>query len=184
MTPQFYALTAFLALVAIYIVFRISLSGRTLRHFFGKMLVTCPETQETVSVKVAAGRAAAAALVGEEHVELSRCTRWPERKDCDQACLSEIKTDPRSHLVWTIATQWYEGKTCYFCHRPIAELSHLDHSPGVVGPEGKILEWDDIPTEKLLATLATGTPVCWNCSIVETFWKEHPNLIVQRPWKH
>jgi len=184
MTPQIYALIAFLVLIAAYLAFRMSLRGRTLRSYFGKMLVACPETHETVAVKVAAGRATAAALVGKEHVELSQCTRWPERSGCDQACLSEIKADPRAHQVWTIASKWYAGKTCYFCHRPIAELSHLDHSPGLVDADGKIVEWDEIPAEKLLPTLESGSPVCWNCSVVEAFWKEHPQLVIQRPWKH
>jgi len=184
MAPELYTLIAFLVITIAYIIHRVLVGGRDYRKFFGKMVVKCPETHETVAVKVASGRAALASIVGREHVQLSNCTRWPEKADCDQACLNELKADPASHKTWTIASKWYVGKNCFYCGRPISELSHLDHSPAVVGPDGKIIEWDTVPAEKLQETLASARPVCWNCNVVESFWKEHPDLVVERPWQH
>jgi len=175
---------SFLVVVAAYGAHRFLLGARELRRYSGKMLVTCPETGKTVAVNVASSRAALAATVGKEHVELSQCTRWPERQDCDQACLSEIEADPQTHRVWTIISQWYEGKNCVYCRQPISQLRHLDHPPGLIGQDGKIIEWEKVPAEKLPEELATARAVCWNCCVVEGFRQEHAELVINRPWKH
>jgi hypothetical protein len=175
---------ALAALGVAYVIHRLVLGGAELRKLSGKMLVTCPETHKPAAVKVATGRAAVAAIAGKEHVELSQCSRWPEREGCDQACLSELMADPESHSVWTIASKWYQGKTCFYCGRPIAELSHVDHNPGLVSFDGKIIEWDQLRPEDLPEQLAAARPVCWNCTVVESFRKEHPELVIERPWKH
>ena len=175
---------AFLVVIAAYGIHRLLLGTREFQKYSGKMLVTCPETKKTVAVKVASGHAAVAAAIGKEHVELSQCTRWPERADCDQACLSELEADPEKHRVWNIVAHWYEDKSCFYCHRPISPLSHLDHPPGVIDPDGKILEWEKIPAETLPEALASARAVCWNCCVVEGFRQEHAELVTDRPWKH
>jgi hypothetical protein len=167
-----------------YLVHRFVLGGGELRKLSGKMLVTCPETHQTVAVKVATGKAAMAAIAGKEHIELSHCTRWPERANCDQACLSELLADPEKHSVWRIVSKWYEGKTCFYCGRPISELSHLDHSPGLISFEGKVIEWNRLRAEEVPGQLASARPVCWNCTVTESFRKEHPELVTDRPWNH
>jgi len=184
MQPEIYTLLAFLVIVGAYLLHRIIVGGREARKVAGKMLVTCPETHQTVAVKVKAGQTALAAMVGKEKVELSQCTRWPERRDCDQACLAELTADPEKHRVWTLAAEWYSGKSCIYCGRPISALSHLDHPPALIGLDDKIIEWQNIPAEQLPDKLATARPVCWNCNIVEGFRQEHPELVVNRPWKH
>jgi hypothetical protein len=188
MAPAFDILIVLLAALALlgiaYAVHRALVGGAEFRKLSGKMLVTCPETKETVAVKVATGKAALAAITGKAHVELSKCTRWPERADCDQACLSDLLADPEKHSVWSIASKWYQGKSCFYCGRPISELSHLDHSPGVISFDGKILEWDRLRPEELPDQLASAHPVCWNCTVTEAFRKEHPELVTDRPWKH
>lgn len=188
MTPVFDVLViliiAFVALAAAYLIHRLVMGGHEVRKFSGKMLVTCPETHKTAAVKVATARAALAAMAGKQDVELSECSRWPERGPCDQPCLDQLLADPEAHSVWRLASKWYEGKTCAYCGRPISELSHLDHSPGLVSFDGKIIEWDQLRPEDLPEQLASARPVCWNCTIVESFRKEHPELVVDRPWKH
>lgn len=188
MAPEFEVLAllavVLLVIIAAYAVHRLVLGGRELRKLSGKMLVTCPETGKAVAVRVASGRAALAAAVGKEHVELCQCTRWPARKDCDQACLSELEADPEKHRVWNIVAHWYEGKSCVYCHRPISQLSHLDHPPGLIGQDGKIVEWENIPAERLPEELAMSRAVCWNCSVVEGFRQEHAELVTDRPWRH
>jgi len=184
MAPVTYYLLAFFVIVVAYLIHRLSVGGHEIRSLFGPKLVTCPETHEPVAVKVALGRAAVAAIAGKERIELCQCSRWPERADCDQACLPELKENPEEHGVWTIAAHWYEGKKCFYCGRVITPLSHLDHPPGLVGFDGKIIEWNQIPAEKLPAQFASAHPVCWNCSVVESFRQQHPELIVVRPWRH
>jgi hypothetical protein len=188
MAPAFDVLIVLIiALVAVgvaYLIHRLVIGGVELRKLSGKMLVTCPETQKTAAVKVATARAAVAAITGKQHLELNQCSRWPERAGCDQACLAELTADPESHSAWTLASKWYEGKTCVYCGRPISELSHLDHPPGIVSFDGKIIEWDKLQAEDLPEVLGSARPVCWNCTVVESFRKEHPELVLERPWKH
>lgn len=188
MAPVFDVLMVLIIALAVlglaYVAHRLVVGGAELRKLSGKKLVTCPETHKTVAVKVATGRAALAAIAGKERLELSNCSRWPERQDCDQACLGELLADPEKHTVWTIASRWYQGKTCFYCGRPISELSHLDHSPGLLSFDGKIIEWDKLRAEELPEELASAQAVCWNCTVTEAFRKEHPELVTDRPWKH
>lgn len=184
MLPVIYYLLAFLVVVLAYLIHRLFVGGHEISSLFGPKLITCPETHAPAAVKVALGRAGLAAIAGKERIELCQCSRWPERAGCDQACLPELKADPEEHGVWTIAAHWYEGKKCFYCGRAITPLSHLDHPPALISFDGKIIEWDEIPAEKLPAQFASAEPVCWNCSIVESFRQQHPELIVVRPWKH
>jgi hypothetical protein len=56
-----------------------------------------------------------------------------------------------------------------------------DQKPAFISPEGRIIEWHEVPVETLPQVLATHKPVCWNCLIVETFRRTHPELVVYRP---
>jgi hypothetical protein len=154
-----------------------------LERFGGKMLVTCPETGKPAAVKVALWRAIAASIVGRRHMELSECTRWPERQDCPQDCLCQIEADPKAHLVWTIAAKWFEGKTCVYCGKTIEPVKHLDRRPALLNLDKKTLEWDNVPPEKLPEAFGACQPVCWNCHIAESFVREHPDRVTFRPWE-
>jgi len=184
MAPEMYFLIAVVVIAVAYAVHRLLIGGHEFRKFHGRMLVSCPENHQTVAVNVASGRAALAAMIGKEHVELNQCTRWPEKQDCDQACLRDIEAAPERHSVWGIAAKWYQGKICVYCHRPISDLSRLEHPPALISFDGKIIEWECIQPELLPDRLAVAQPVCWNCSIIEGFRKEHPELVTERPWQH
>ena len=73
---------------------------------------------------------------------------------------------------------------CVLCGRPFEAILWLDHKPGLLTPEGKILEWSEIRAEILSDTLARCHPICWDCSIAEGFRQTHPELVVDDPWHH
>jgi len=179
-----YLLVALLVIAAAYVIRRVQIAAREFLRFRGKMLATCPETQRTVAVKIATWREALAALIGRRHLELSSCTRWPEREDCGQECLSQLESDPETHRVWTIASQWYAGKKCAYCGKPIEAFSHVDHRPALLNDEKTTAEWDQVPAEKLPEIMSSSLPVCWNCHVIETFRREHPELVIERPREH
>ncbi len=156
---------------------------RSWLRYRGKRIVTCPETREPVAVEVAAGDAARRALWGRTEIHLKDCTRWPERQDCGQDCLSQIQADPEGCLVWSTVSRFYKGQSCAFCKMPFAALQWHDHPPALLGPDGKTRLWNELPPEKLPKAFATSWPVCWNCHIAETFRREHPDLVVDRPWE-
>jgi len=178
MATEVYLFIALLAIALVYVTKRV---WEALK-FRGKMLVTCPETHEPAAVKVNVPRAAVEAMVGRHKLALCNCSRWPERADCDQACLEQIERDPERHRVWTIASNWYAGKRCIYCRKPIETLSHFDRSPALLDYEWKTAEWDHLPAETLPAEFSRELPVCWSCHVTETLLREHPDVVTFRPW--
>lgn len=171
---------AVVAVVVGAILFRVFPVLQTYSLYRGKRLITCPETLTKEAVNVAARKAAVWAFVGEPVLRLDQCSRWPERQDCGQECLQQIEADPENCLVWNMVSNWYEGQRCVFCHKQFGPLHHLDHKPGLLGPEHTTIEWDHIQPEQLLDVFSTHKPVCWNCHVAETFRREHPELVVER----
>jgi hypothetical protein len=153
---------------------------RVFSRYRGRMLFTCPETGKSACVKVDAADAARRSLFGRPKIHLSDCSRWPERKNCGQECLSQLGADPQNCLVWTKVCDWYHGRSCIYCHKPFNELHWHDHPPALMGPDRKTVQWSDVPAEKLPEIFQTYGPVCWNCHIAETFRREHPDRFVDR----
>lgn len=154
---------------------------RVFLRYRGKMLFTCPETGKPAAVKVAASKAARSSLAGRPYICLSECSRWPERQDCGQECLSQIGADPQDCLVWTKVADWYRGRACVYCRKPFGEIHWHDHRPPLIGPDRKTVQWSELPAEKLPQVFETHWPVCWSCHIAETFRREHSELVVDRP---
>lgn len=152
-------------------------------EFRGTRVITCPETSAPAAVVVDAKHAAATILHGDPELRLKSCTRWPERSGCDQECLRQIEEAPEDCLARTMLTNWYRGKRCAYCGNAFREIDWLDNQPALRGPGARTLQWAEVPAEKLPEILATHQPVCWNCHIAETFRREHPELVVDRPWK-
>ncbi|SPF43439.1 conserved exported hypothetical protein [Candidatus Sulfotelmatobacter kueseliae] len=161
-------------------VFRAIPGVRAYFGYRGKRLITCPETQTTAAVNVAAGEAALGAFLTEPTLRLEDCSRWPERQDCGQECLQQVEADPENCLVWNIVAKWYAGKSCVFCHKQIGPLHHLDHAPALLGPDFKTVEWNQFRPEQLTEIFSSHQPVCWNCHVAETFRRTHPDLVVDR----
>ncbi|HUK51683.1 MAG TPA: hypothetical protein VL099_00170 [Candidatus Binatia bacterium] len=179
MSHEYYLLGAMVVLALAYAIPQLL----RVRAFRGAMLVTCPENKKPAAVKVSVWRAAMAAVLGRRHLELCNCSRWPERRDCPQDCICEIVGDPEGHRVWNVATEWFRGRACACCGKPITRLGHLDRRPALLDAQHKSVEWDAIPPEKLPEALWGSKPVCWNCHIADTFVREHPDLVTYRPWE-
>lgn len=55
---------------------------------------SCPETGREVQVQIKAARAGWGVLTGGiADIQIKNCTRWPERRGCDQGCIAEVN-DP------------------------------------------------------------------------------------------
>ena len=178
------ALFIFVALIALAGLFFIA--RRALRAYLryrGKGVVICPETRKPVSVQVDARRAALAATEGAVELRLKDCSRWPERAGCGQDCVRQIELAPENCMVRMMMAKWYEGKACVYCGRAFAPLNWTDHQPALLNLDRKTVEWGEIAPEELYDALTTHLPVCWNCHVAETFRREHPDLVVERPRK-
>ena len=82
-----------------------------------------------------------------------------------------------------ILTTWYAGKSCARCGKPVGEINWLAHKPALMSPERRTFEWAEVAPEQLPEVLATHRPVCWSCHLAEVFRREHPELVVERPWR-
>lgn len=165
------------------IIFSVALSIRTYLRFRGQRIITCPETQNPAAVHVNVTKAAAKALFGREQVRLDHCSRWPEKRNCGQECLSQVQADPQQCLVWSIVGEWYKGKSCAYCQKPFLAMHWHDRHPALLSPDRVAKQWNEIPAEKLPEVLQTHLPVCWDCYIAETFRRQNPDRALDRTWE-
>jgi len=148
----------------------------------GKRLVTCPETHCAAAVELDAQGAALKAFRGGTYLRLQDCSRWPEKQDCAQDCLTQVEAFGQQCLVRSIVAGWYQGKVCVYCRKPVDNVAEwTGHMPALLAPDSKSVSWGDVPPEKLPEIFATYQPVCWSCHIAETFRREHPELVTDRP---
>ena len=154
------------------------LIGRRFVANRGARLVECPETRQPAAVDVDAFKAA---LGG--RLELSACSRWPERASCGRECLQQIERSPDGCMVRTMVTSWYLDKDCAICGKPVGHIDWLERKPALMDRSGVARPWQDVEPEALPEVLSTHKPVCFDCYIAETFRREHPELVLDNPWK-
>lgn len=178
-------LYAFLAVAtagALFLLVRAAVGLHSYFHFRGTRLVTCPDTRRPAAVEIDAAHVGLTSALGmAPRLRLEDCSRWQVRERCDEPCLNQLQNAPEECLVRRIVTLWYEGKTCAFCAKPIQQTDGLGHQPALMDPNGRTVQWHEVPPEQLPEVLATFRPVCWNCHVTETFRREHPEMVVERP---
>src|ERR1700675_2309059 len=177
-----YAFFAVATAGALFLLVRAAVGLHSYFHFRGTRLVTCPETKRPAAVEVDASHVGLTAALGmSPRVRLEDCSRWQVRERCDEPCLSQLENAPEQCLVRRIVTDWYVGKDCAFCHKPIPPVDWPGHQPALMDPNGRTVQWHEVPPEQLPEVLAHFRPVCWNCHVTETFRREHPEMVVERP---
>jgi len=76
---------------------------------------------------------------------------------------------------------FFEGKDCAACSRPIPPVHPGEPRPGLLNTKShEAIAWDDIPAADLSATLESHVPICSNCQVMETFRRQHPELVAGR----
>lgn len=173
-----YLILAAVILAALYFAIRYLVHRQ---RFAGERVIVCPETGKQAMVELDARRAAMSSLLGQTDLRLQNCWRWPIKEDCGQECLLQLDDAPPECLVRSVLEKWYRGKYCAFCHQAFAEISLIDHQPALLNPEGVTVEWKQIPMTAVMNAMSAYQPVCWNCHIAQTFRREHPDLVVERP---
>jgi len=137
-------LAMIIVLVAGGVVFGSAVALRTYLRYRGKRVITCPETRKAAAVHVNATNAARKAIFGKSYVRLDQCSRWPERQNCGQDCLSQVNADPAACLVWNIVDQWYKGKACAYCQKPFANIHWHDRHPALMAPDHTCVQWNEV----------------------------------------
>ncbi len=143
-------------------------------RYRGTHVITCPENHNPAAVRVS--------LTSDDpRPRLKSCSRWPEKEGCDQACIGELEQSPKQTLVQAIASDWYTGKSCFYCSKPIGEIVWHERPPALRTEDGSTRQWKDVAPQDLPVVLATHLPVCWRCHITESFRSEHADLVIERP---
>lgn len=175
-------LAAILVLMLGAIVFGLVRVFQTYLRYRGQRVVTCPETHQPAAVHVDTLKAARVAMTGKQWIRLDECSRWPEKRNCGQECLSQINADPENCLVWNMVAAWYRGKSCAYCQKPFVDLHWHDRHPAVLSPDRVVKQWNEIAAEKLPEVFQTYLPVCWNCYIAEAFRRQNAERVLDRNW--
>jgi hypothetical protein len=157
------------------------LAARTWWLHRGIRVITCPETRRPAAVKVDAGHAAASVFRDKVNLRLQSCTRWPERAGCDQECLAQIEANPDETRLEAILNDFVEGDRCVLCRRRMPALTRFGHRPAFRAPDGTTISVDDIAPERVYEICRTHTRVCCDCHVAETFRREYPDLVIDRP---
>jgi len=161
----------------------ISFLVRAYVRYRDSRLIFCPATGERAMVEVDAMHAALTSLAGAPDIRLQNCWRWPINEGCGQECLTQLDVAPPECLVTAVLRRWYTSRRCVYCSRQFHQVLLTDHKPALKTPEGKLLEWSDLPVEDIQIAMDTYSPVCWDCYIAQSFRRDHPDLVVDRPWR-
>jgi hypothetical protein len=175
-----YLIVTVLVVAALYLVIRRLL--RALAPYRGSKVVTCPENELPVVVKVDTIHAALTTAVGSPELRLTSCSRWPSKENCGQECLARLDVATDDCLVRSVLAKWYRGKSCVYCGKQFDDVRWVDHKPALQTPDGMLTEWNQVKLESLTTVLDSYLPICWDCYIAQSFVKEHPDLVVYRPW--
>jgi hypothetical protein len=85
-------LTYAVILAAGIILVMIPVALETYGEIKGPREIECPENGVAATIRVDAARAAMRAAIGARRLNVTACSRWPARRDCDRACLGQIRT--------------------------------------------------------------------------------------------
>jgi hypothetical protein len=177
MTAQLFIVLLLLAVLTVYLVIAI----RTWRHVRGARIVTCPETQRPVAVRVDVGHAVTSAMWDQPDLKLTSCSRWPERQDCEQPCVHQIETHPDETSPRTLAAHFFSSERCAVCARPIEPPTSVTLQPGFLDPAShKVQRWDEVPPQDLAEAIATRHALCSNCTLAEIFRQRFPDRVTDR----
>jgi hypothetical protein len=157
---------------------------RSFSRYRGPRIVTCPETKEPTIVEVDSLHASLTSTVGLPDIRLQNCSRWPIKEQCGQECLLDLDVAPDSGLVSGVLMRWYRDKSCAYCRKAFPELHWVDHRPALLSASGNLLDWNQVTRGELRNVLETHAPVCWDCYIAQSFRRDHPDLVVLRPWQN
>lgn len=92
-----------------------------------------------------------------------------------------VRSNPHDAATTAQLKQFFGGKQCASCSRPIPPVHAGQLRPGLLNANThEAIAWEAIPAANLSTTLESHVSICSNCLIIETFRREHPELVVDR----
>ena len=167
--------------LALVLVVYLGIAIRTAYRLRGKHVVICPETKTPAGVTVDLGHAATTAVWEKADVRLTACSRWPGRADCEQPCTRQIEASPDATRTKNISADFFKGKRCAICQKPIEPPSIATLQPGFIDPVSRdVKAWDEVAPEHLHDAIDHDYPLCANCTLAESFRQRFPDEVVDR----
>jgi hypothetical protein len=103
-------------------------------------------------------------LFGRPTLEVVSCSHWPEREDCDHACLQHL-VESRTAADRASLVAWYKGKHCALCGARFTRVSRVWDLPAPLDETGITHRWADVGDVAEL--LPRARPICWKCQFDE-----------------
>ncbi len=144
-------------------------------RFRGTRVVTCPDNREPAALEVTGPDL--------NHLEVTHCSRWPEKGECEQHCVLQVWAAPDGCLFPKVFEAWFREQNCAFCGKSLKDTSWLEHRPALVGPDGTTIEWKSVGPDMIVKLMETHQACCWNCHVAETFRRKRPDLVTERDFK-
>jgi hypothetical protein len=138
------------------------------REYRGIRLISCPGTGQAAAVELALPTAALSGIFRSPLLRVRKCSGWPERRDCGQACTQQIGQAPADSLIANILTRWCADQACVCCGAPLRSIPVGPHQPCFMSADRKVFEWREVPPQELPRMLESCGPVCWTCLMAET----------------
>ena len=92
-----------------------------------------------------------------------------------------VKSNPHDAATTAQLKQFFGGRQCASCTRPIPPVRAGELRPGLLNSiTHEAIAWDEIPAANLSTTLEGHVAICSACLISETFRRQHPELVVDR----
>ena len=86
-------------------------------------------------------------------------------------------------MTFQAAKEWFAGKDCSACGRPIPPLHHVGPQPGMkrrAPGHHPILTWKEVPAGSGALMAETYLPLCANCQIAESLQEDYPDVVTRR----
>lgn len=80
-------IAAILALAAVYVL--LPRMAHILGRYWEPRVLACPEAGNTADLSIDAPRAAWTSVFGRPRLRVIRCSLWPARRGCGQACMQQ-----------------------------------------------------------------------------------------------
>lgn len=177
------AYTVVTAVLATGLFFGVRYFVRAYLRYRDSRFIICPGNGQAAIVEVDAVHAALTSALGQPDIRLQNCGRWPIQQACGQECLVQLDVAPAECLVRGVLMRWYESKSCLYCGKQFEQIHLLDHKPALQSPDGKLVDWREVAIQDLEIALSNYKPVCWDCYLAQSFVRDHPELVVYRPWQ-
>ncbi len=88
---------------------------------------------------------------------------------------------PHDHATTQLLKQYFDGKACAICERPVPAVHRTGLKPGLYHRDTHdTFTWDEIPNENLASMLETHLPLCSGCLVAESFRHRFPDLVLDR----